>query len=204
MRTVNAVGAAVLCAALGLAGCARSTSGTAVGVEGRTAATSTSAAPEVDADDVRWMDRFCGAGKVLVTAAETMGAPSTSSDPAVLRTEFLDLANRFVGVLDTALGDLRGLLPSPAPEVDPDLEGLVDGLDQARAAIASARDDVQAADPLTVEVYRSAVDRFGTGLRGLNSALTAQDGLDLPDRLVEAGARAKNCSAAASPPTTTR
>ena len=196
--------AAVLCAALLAAGCARPTSGTAVAVREVDPTVTTSAPPEADPDDVRWMEKFCGTGKLLVTAAETTQQPTSSSDPAVLKKQFLDTTGRFIGVLDAALADYRSLVPSPAPEIDPNLGKLIDGLAQGRSAVATARDEVTAAEPLTPEVYGSAIDRFGTGLRGFEAALTAVDNIELPDRLRDAAAATENCEQGGAAPPTTR
>ncbi|WP_424188549.1 hypothetical protein ACOBQX_10370 [Actinokineospora sp. G85] len=185
-----------------LAGCAVPTRGTPVAIE---PLTTTSAPPEVDPDDVRWMERFCGSGRLLITAAETTQQPTTSNDPAVLRKQFLDITDRFVGVLDAALSDLNALVPSPAPEIDPNLRKLVDGMTEARTSLAAAGNAVRAADPLTPEVYRGAIDEFGAGMRGFETAVSAVNNIDLPEHLVDAAGQTRNCTTDGKPaPSTTR
>ncbi|WP_156754292.1 hypothetical protein [Actinokineospora pegani] len=187
-----------------LAGCAVPTRGTPVAIEPLTTRT-TSAPPEADPDDVRWMERFCGSGRLLITAAETTQQPTTSDDPAVLRKQFLDVTDRFVGVLDAALSDLNALVPSPAPEIDPNLRKLVDGMTEARTSMATARDTVRAADPLTAEAYRGAIDEFGAGMRGFETAVSAVNNIDLPERLVDAAGQTRSCTTDGKPaPPTTR
>lgn len=183
------------------AGCAEPVPGAAVAGDA-VRITTTTAPADPDSPQARWMNRFCGVGKLLIAAGETNQPPSGTGDAEELRRQFIDTAGRVVGVLDTVLSDLRALLPSPAPEVDPVLTTLVDNFSDARSTIAGARDDVQAADPLTVEVYRVAVDRFGSGMRGFDNALRTIGELELPDELLEAGEAAPNC--AGPPPTTTR
>ncbi len=193
----RARGVLVVLAVLGaVAGCAGPMAGTPVAA---TVAGSPSADP--NSPEAKWMNRFCGMSKLLITAGDTAQTPVTSSDPAVLKRQFVDTTGRLVGVLDAVLSDLRALRPAPAPQVDPVLGELIDSLSESRTAIGTAKADVEAVEPMTVEVYSAAVDRFGTAMGGLERALRTMNALDLPDELADAGGAARNCADPA-PPTT--
>ncbi|GLZ41465.1 hypothetical protein [Actinokineospora sp. NBRC 105648] len=187
-------------AVVAVAGCAKPTTGSPVAVS----LTSTTSAGKVDQGSVTWMNRFCGMAKLLVTAGDTAQAPITSSDPAVIKRQFVETTGRLTGVLDAVLSDLRALRPAPAPEIDPVLGELIDNLSEARDAIATAKSDVEASEPITVDVLTAAVDRLSTAMRGFNSALKTMKALELPEELKDAGASARNCSDSAPAPTTTR
>ncbi|GAA3005973.1 hypothetical protein [Actinokineospora diospyrosa] len=175
-----------------LVGCLIALSSCAVPVVGAPVAVDT---PVVAADspEARWVNRFCGMGKLLVTAGETAQEPITAADPAVLKRQFLDVTGRLVGVLDAALADLRALRPAPAPEVDPLIRDLIESFTEARGAIATARDEVRAATPLTTEVLTSAVQRFGGAVSALDRAARLIKAADLPPSLANATDAAPNC-----------
>ncbi|WP_018682016.1 hypothetical protein [Actinokineospora enzanensis] len=189
------VAVAVLCVTA-LAGCAKPTAGTPVGVE-ITSTTRAAGGPEV-----AWMNRFCGFGKLLATAGDTAQPPGTSSDPAVLKRQFVEMTGRLGGVLDAALSDLRGLTPAPAPEVDPLIRELISSLTEARDAIGAAKSEVEAADPLTAEVFTSANNRLGTALPALERAGKLLKAADLPPSLSAAASSAPNCGSPTTPTTT--
>ncbi|GAA3055880.1 hypothetical protein [Actinokineospora globicatena] len=175
-----------------LVGCLIALSACATPVAGTPVAADVTPVAE-DSAEARWMNRFCGLGKLLVTAGETAQQPITSSDPVELKRQFLDVTGRLVGVLDAALADLRALRPSPAPEVDPLIRQLTEAFAESRASIATARDDVRAVETLTVEVFSAAAQRLTTALGGLERAVKLLKAAQLPPALVAATDAAPNC-----------
>ena len=177
----------VACVAMVSAGCATVVSGSAA-----SAPISTGQADE-SSPGVRWMNRWCGAGKLLVTAGETNPVPTTTGDAAVLKREFLQMTSRLAGVLDAVLSDLRALRPAPVPGLDSSISKIIEGLVEARGELGTAHDEVEAADPMTVEAYTAGVKRFGRSMNGLATAQNAMNRIDIPDELKDAGQSASNC-----------
>ncbi|RLK55546.1 hypothetical protein CLV68_5035 [Actinokineospora cianjurensis] len=173
---------------IALSACATPVTGVPVAAD-PTPTTSVSA----DSPEARWMNRFCGMGKLMVTAGETAQEPMTSGDPAVLKKQFLDLTGRLIGVLDAVLADLRALRPAPAREVDPLIRQLTDAFTESRRSIAVARDDVRAVEPLTAEAFSAAAQRLTTALGGFERALKLMQAATLPPRLTDAADAAPNC-----------
>lgn len=182
----------MLCLALG--GCADTVGGAPL-PDPAAPPTSTSGSPQVDPDsrEAQWINGFCGVGKLLVTAAETQPQPRTSDDPAALKREFSEITGRLVNVLDAALTDLNRLPPAPVGGMDDVVGTMVEHMTAARDATGHAKSTVDAADPLTVEAYREAIDELGRGVASMQRALDFLRVVDLPDELVDAASAAPNC-----------
>ncbi|WP_436501341.1 hypothetical protein [Actinokineospora sp. HUAS TT18] len=176
---------AVACVVVVAAGCATEVSGSAVSIP--------TAEADPNSPEVKWMNRWCGAGKLLTTAGETSPVPTTTSDAAVLKREFLEMTGRLAGVLDAVITDLRALRPAPAPGLDTPISKIIEGLVEARGELGTAHSEVEAADPMTAEAYSSGVKRFGRSMHGLASAQNAMLGIELPDELKDAAQSASNC-----------
>ncbi|MCX6464576.1 MAG: serine/threonine-protein kinase [Pseudonocardiales bacterium] len=158
-------------------------------------ATSTPASTiDPNSAEARYVDRLCAAGALLVTLGDTSAAPVDSTDPVVLRQEYLATTSRTIGTLDAALADYRVLRDdAPTPEVEAGFASVIEEFTAARDALDEGRAIVEAADPLTPEAYGEGVDRFTDSTRNLALAAQLVPQITLPSSYTAASAVAPSC-----------
>ncbi|WP_214405053.1 serine/threonine-protein kinase [Pseudonocardia lacus] len=148
-----------------------------------------------DSPQVRYVDRLCASGELLVSLGETNLSVEPTGNPVIARNDYLAAVNRVIGITDTALADFT-VLRDTAPD---DATGLafrqvVEEFTSARQAFVDGRDTVQAADPLTVQAYSAGIERFTDGTRNLALAATLMQNVDLPEDYQGAYLSAPHCA----------
>ncbi len=144
--------------------------------------------------EARYVNRLCSGGDLLVAISASLAAPEDSTDPVVLRREYLATTERTIGTMDTALADFRVLRDdAPTPEVRTAFGSVVTEFESARASYVAGRAVVEASDPLTPEAYSEGVDHFTDGTRNLALASELTRGIRLPPSYTRANAVAPAC-----------
>ncbi|MCO1658479.1 serine/threonine-protein kinase [Pseudonocardia humida] len=198
-RVLVAVAAAVLVAAGTTLGITLSTAGG--GTDPTTGPTTPVAAgpptPSFapDSPEVRYVDRLCASGELLVSLADTTISPTATGDAAAARRDYLTSINRVIGIVDTALPDFVVLRDDAPDEATRAAFGqVVEEFTSARESYVEGRDAVQASEPLTVQAYSTGVEKFTDGTRNLALGATIVQGLTLPDSFAGAYLSAPHCA----------
>ncbi len=144
---------------------------------------------------VRYVDRLCASGELLITLGDSTVVPPATGDPAQARSDFLAASDRVIAVVDAALADFTVLRDeAPTAEIGVAFGQVVEEFTSARTAFAGGRGTVEAADPLTVPAYREGVGQFTDGVRNLALAATLVQGVTLPADYTDASPAAPNCA----------
>lgn len=150
----------------------------------------------IDPNDprVRYVDRLCASGSLLVTLADAFSGITVTGDPTVAKRDFLASVDRSIGVVDTALADLVPLRDeAPTPQVKLLFGQMVTEFTSARAAFTEARATVAASEPLDPQAYSAGIDRFTDGARNLALAANLQKEVTLPDSYTAVSDSAPHC-----------
>ena len=123
--------------------------------------TAAPAAADPDSPQARYVDRLCASGTLLSTLGSTAISPTPGSDPAQLKRDYLAAADRTIGTVQAALPDLTVLRDeAPNGQVKTQFGLIVSEFTKARDAFTAGRAAVAAAQPLTVEAYRTGVNSY--------------------------------------------
>jgi hypothetical protein len=148
-----------------------------------------------DSPEVRYVDRLCASGDLLVSLGETNLSPPATGDPVQARRDYLTAVDRVIGIVDTALADFTALRDD-APD-DPTRVAfgqIVEEFTSARKSFGEGRDAVRASDPLTVEAYGTGVEKFTDGTRNMTLAASILQSTTLPPRFTGAYTAAPHCA----------
>ena len=159
--------------------------------------TSAGSPPTADPDSpqVRYVDRLCAAGQLLVSLGDSATTPQVTGDPEVARRDFLATVDRSIATVDAALVDLIALRDeAPTAEVRTRFGLVVKEFTAAKQAFTRARAGVAASDPLKVAAYRTGITRFTAGVRNLSLAAQLMKDITLPPDYTAASASAPRCN----------
>jgi hypothetical protein len=149
---------------------------------------------EPDSPQARYVDRLCASGTLLSTLGSTAISLTPGSDPAQLRRDYLAAADRTIGTVQAALPDLTVLRDeAPNGQVKTQFGLIVSEFTKARDALTTGREAVAAAQPLTVEAYRTGVNSSLEGTRSIAFAATVVKEIKLPPEYTAASAAAPHC-----------
>lgn len=154
-------------------------------------------APPVDPADpkLRYVDRLCASGALLVTLSTSPAPAARTGDPAVAKREFLSSADRLTATIDVALADLVPLRDeAPTGQIKAIFTQILGEFGRARTAFVEARATVAASEPLTVEAYRAGVDRFTDGARNLALITPLRQQIALPPEYTALTPAAPHCA----------
>jgi hypothetical protein len=153
-----------------------------------------SASADPDSPQARYVDRLCASGTVLSTLGSTAISPTPGSDPVQLKRDYLAAADRTIGTVQAALPDLTVLRDeAPNGQVKTQFRLIVSEFTKARDAFTAGRGAVAAAQPLTVEAYRTGVNSYLEGTRSIAFAATVVKEIKLPPEYTAASAAAPHC-----------
>jgi len=152
----------------------------------------TSADP--NSPQARYVDRLCASGTLLSTLGSTAISPTPGSDPVQLQRDYLAAADRTIGTVQAALPDLTVLRDeAPNGQVKTQFGLIVSEFTKARDAFTTGRKAVAAAQPLTVEAYRTGVNSYLEGTRSIAFAASVVKEVKLPPEYTAASAAAPHC-----------
>ena len=140
--------------------------------------TAVPAAADPDSPQARYVDRLCASGTLLSTLGSTAISPTPGSDPVQLKRDYLAAADRTIGTVQAALPDLTVLRDeAPNGQVKTQFGLIVSEFTKACDAFTAGREAVAAAQPLTVEAYRTVAlgvaERAASAKSGVEPAETA-------------------------------
>ena len=156
--------------------------------------TAAPAAADPDSPQARYVDRLCASGTLLSALGSTAISPTPGSDPAQLKRDYLAAADRTIGTVQAALPDLTVLRDeAPNGQFKTQFGLIVSEFTKARDAFTAGRAAVAAAQPLTVEAYRTGVNSYLEGTRSIAFAATVVKEIKLPPEYTAASAAAPHC-----------
>ena len=157
-------------------------------------ATAAAASADPDSPQARYVDRLCASGTLLSALGSAAVSPTPGSDPAQVKRDYLAVADRTIGTVQAALPDLTVLRDeAPNAQVKTQFGLIVSEFTKARDAFTAGRGAVAAAQPLTVEAYRTGVNSYLEGTRSLAFAATVVKEIKLPSDYTAASATAPHC-----------
>ncbi len=154
----------------------------------------TAAAIDPNGPEARYVDRLCASGALLTALGDSATSPQPTGDPAVAKRDFLAASDRTIGTVEAALSDFTALRDDAPDDRTHTQFGLITTeFTSAKAAFTDARKQVAASEPLTVAVYKKAMNRYLDGTRNLALAATLVKGISLPSSYTAASAVAPRC-----------
>ena len=152
------------------------------------------ASADPDSPQARYVDRLCASGTLLSALGSTAVSPTPGSDPAQVKRDYLAVADRTIGTVQAALPDLTVLRDeAPNTQVKTQFGLIVSEFTKARDAFTAGRAAVAAAQPLSVEAYRTGVNSYLEGTRSIAFSATVVKEIKLPPEYTAASAAAPHC-----------
>ncbi len=193
--------AAVAVAAVLVVGGVTALGVTLAGATGGDPVTTSSATPAVpptaDPDDprLRYVDRLCSTGALLVTLSDALrGTVTPTNDLALAKKEFLAQTGTTISTVDVVLSIYTSLRDdAPTQQLKLLFGQIVTEFTSARTAFTEAEATVKGADPMTAAVYGGGVQRYGDGVRNLAYGATLTKEAKLPPEYTALSAVAPSC-----------
>ncbi len=193
MRRSFLAAAVLAAAALPIAACGDSTSGTGTGT-GVGTTSAPSAAPVGD-EQVQWIDKVCGEILALTEAQTTAPPDLENADDAEKALKAVDTyITSNIDVVDDTIAGLKDIGDSPIAGGDDALNALVAGLEALRTGYQSTKDkiaDVDAADPAAAQ--SAMLEAFAGLSAGGEEFGKALESVENNMAIEEAGNQAPNC-----------
>lgn len=143
---------------------------------------------------VGWVDGFCGAVNGFITDQNNLPVPPDDGTIAEIQRGTSTYLGDYVEVLDKALAALSALPPATDPVAEAAASTATENYTAARDAAATAKTELDAADPDDVEAQNSAVDGLVVAQEHAHKSLDPITPLAGSPELTEAAATAPNCT----------
>jgi hypothetical protein len=142
---------------------------------------------------VDWVDGFCGAINDFITDQNNLPVPADDGTIAEIQRGTSTYLGDYVAVLDKAIAALSALPQAPDSTAEAAARTATENYTAARDEAATAKTELDAADPDDVEAQNRAVDGLVATQEHAHKSLDAVGPLAGSPELAAAAATAPNC-----------